>query len=177
MPQTDKEGHGFVSMLSVEGWIAVISLSLAVILLVMVIALWAKTSKLRRTLANMTAGAVGDSLEKVLTDFQANLHRLNEASERHAERLTVLEKRMAGMKGRVALHRYNAFGGSGSGGSDLSFSLAIVDDHRDGAVITAIHGRDETFVYGKPVTGGRSDYKLTPEELEALERAMGESKG
>jgi len=163
-----------VNQLSAEGWIAVISLSATAMLLIMVIALWAKTNKLRRTLANMTAGADGDSLEKVLTDIQGNLRRLSGESERHGERLNVLEKRLAVMKGRIALHRYNAFGGSGNGGSDLSFSLAIVDDERNGAVITAIHGRDETFVYGKPVAGGRSDYKLTPEELEAIGMAMGE---
>jgi len=163
-----------VNPLSAEGWISVISLSAAVILFIMVIALWAKTNKLRRTLANMTAGAAGDSLEKVLTDIQENLRRLNGESARHDERLTALEKRMTVMKGRVALHRYNAFGGNGNGGSDLSFSLAIVDDERNGAVVTAIHGRDETFVYGKPVTGGRSDYKLTPEELEAIGKAMGD---
>lgn len=161
---------------AVEGWIAVIGWAISVLLLVLVIGLWVQLRKLRRSLANMTAGASGASLEQVLTDIQANLGRLKNGVDRHGERLDEVEKRLAAMKGHVAIHRYNAFGGNG-GGSDLSFSLAIVDEARNGAVLTAIHGREETFVYGKPVTGGESAYKLTPEEREALDMAAGGGKG
>src|SRR5690606_22118069 len=165
-------GMVFMDFAFSEDWIAMAVLwAIVAILLVMTAGLWAGLRKLRRSLDNMTAGADGETLERVLTAIQNNLARINGELERHAERLARLEERMAGMKGHVALHRYNAFGTGGTG-SDLSFSLAIVDDAKNGAVITAIHGRDETFVYGKPVAGGQSDYKLTPEELEAINRAM-----
>lgn len=158
--------------LAMEEMIALIGLAVSVLLLIMIVGLWVKMRKLRKSLANMTAGAVGESLEQVLTDIQTSIRRLKENQDRHEERLNRLEERLAVMKGRVAIHRYNAFGGNGGGGSDLSFSLAIVDDAQNGAVLTAIHGRDETFVYGKPVQGGESNYKLTPEEREALGKAM-----
>jgi len=161
-----------VDALTFEGWLATAALAAAFLLAIAVIALSASVRRLRRALSNMTAGAEGETLERVLTGIQSNLAAANGELEAHGRRLTRLEERMARTKGHVALHRYNAFGAGGVG-SDLSFSLAIVDDEKNGAVITAIHGRDETFVYGKPVTGGRSDYKLTPEEQEAIDRAVG----
>ncbi|NLC77511.1 MAG: DUF4446 family protein, partial [Clostridia bacterium] len=68
--------------------------------------------------------------------------------------------------------RYNAFTGLGS---DQSFSLALLDSRDDGVVITSIYGREDSRFYAKPVKGGRSRYRLTDEELLALDRAKGDS--
>ena len=72
-------------------------------------------------------------------------------------------------KGNIGIHRYNAFA---ERGSDLSFSLAIINDEKDGMVMSGIHGRDNTFVYAKPVKEGQSAYTLTPEEIEAINLAL-----
>lgn len=165
-----------MEQITIEGMIAAIGLLVSVILLILLIALWAKMVKLRKTLVNMTAGALDGNLEQVLLTIQGNIREMKTGIEAHDRRLGTLEQRLAAMKGHVALHRYNAFNEAGRG-SDMSFSLAIVDDAENGAVVTAIHGREETFVYGKPVKGGESDYKLTPEEREALSRAMGRQNG
>lgn len=163
-----------MEQVTIETIIAAIGLVVSVILLILLIALWAKVAKLRRTLAGMTAGNLDANLEQVLIAIQTNIREMKAGLEIHGGRIGALEERLAAMKGHVALHRYNAFNEAGRG-SDLSFSLAIVDDAENGAVLTAIHGRDETFVYGKPVKGGESDYKLTPEEREALNKAVGKA--
>lgn len=165
-----------MEQMTIEGMIAAIGLLVSVILLILLIALWAKMAKLRKTLVNMTAGAMEGNLEQVLLAIQGNIREMKTGIDNHDGRLGSLEQRLATMKGHVALHRYNAFNEAGRG-SDMSFSLAIVDDAENGAVVTAIHGREETFVYGKPVRGGESDYKLTPEEREALSRATGRKNG
>lgn len=165
-----------MEQMTIEGMIAAIGLLVSVILLILLITLWAKMAKLRKTLVNMTAGAMEGNLEQVLLAIQGNIREMKIGIDNHDGRLGSLEQRLAAMKGHVALHRYNAFNEAGRG-SDMSFSLAIVDDAENGAVVTAIHGREETFVYGKPVRGGESDYKLTPEEREALSRATGRKNG
>ena len=68
--------------------------------------------------------------------------------------------------------RYNAFNESGS---DLSFSIAIVDDQLDGLVFTSIHGREETYCYGKPIVKGESKYPLSPEEIQVINSARSKS--
>lgn len=64
--------------------------------------------------------------------------------------------------------RYNAFENTGS---DLSFSLAILDSRHSGLVLTGLYGRDDMRVYAKPVEGGISQYVLTGEEKKAISLA------
>ena len=68
--------------------------------------------------------------------------------------------------------RYDAFGsGPDRSGGQLSWSLAVLDDHGDGAVLTSIHGRNEARAYAKSITGWTCDQQLSPEEEEAIAHA------
>lgn len=68
----------------------------------------------------------------------------------------------------LAVVRYDAFGDMGG---HLSWSLALVDDGGDGVVLTSIHGRSDARTYAKSIHDWRCDQQLSPEELEAVERA------
>jgi hypothetical protein len=68
----------------------------------------------------------------------------------------------------LAVVRYDAFGDMGG---HLSWSMALLDDHGDGVVITSIHGRSDARTYAKPVTGWSSDQQLSPEEEDAIAHA------
>ena len=65
----------------------------------------------------------------------------------------------------VAVVRYDAFGDMGG---HLSWSLALLDDHGDGAVLTSIHGRTEGRTYAKNIAGWSANQQLSPEESEAI---------
>ena len=68
----------------------------------------------------------------------------------------------------LAVVRYDAFGDTGG---HLSWSLALLDDRGDGAVLTSIHGRNEARAYAKSVTGWRCEQQLSPEEEQAIAHA------
>ncbi|MNC83530.1 hypothetical protein D3C75_1375330 [compost metagenome] len=51
--------------------------------------------------------------------------------------------------------------------------MAILNDYRDGVVLTGIHSREQTFMYAKPLTKGESTYALSPEEKKVIELAAG----
>lgn len=73
----------------------------------------------------------------------------------------------------LAVVRYDAFGAGpdrGSGGQ-LSWSLALLDDHGDGAVLTSIHGRNEARTYAKSISGWTCEQQLSPEEESAVAHA------
>ena len=74
---------------------------------------------------------------------------------------------------QVAFSRYNAFGDMGS---DLSFSLALLDDNSDGFVMSNIYARDESNVYAKPIINGTSTYELSLEEKNVVETAINRNK-
>jgi hypothetical protein len=77
----------------------------------------------------------------------------------------------------LAVVRYDAFGTGPdrSGGGQLSWSLALLDDHGDGTVLTSIHGRNEGRTYAKPISAWTCAQPLSPEEEEAVSRARGRS--
>lgn len=66
------------------------------------------------------------------------------------------------------LVRFNAFQDLGS---DLSFSLALIDDEKNGVVLSSIYGREESRTYAKPVQAGSSSYTLTEEEMQVISQA------
>ena len=68
----------------------------------------------------------------------------------------------------LAVVRYDAFGDMGG---HLSWSLALLDDHGDGAVLTSIHGRNEARTYAKSITGWTCEQQLSPEEEAAVGQA------
>ncbi|MFL6157852.1 MAG: DUF4446 family protein [Marmoricola sp.] len=68
----------------------------------------------------------------------------------------------------LAVVRYDAFEDTGG---QLSWSLAILDDHGDGTVLTSIHGRTEARTYAKSISSWRCDQPLSPEETDAVVHA------
>jgi len=92
-----------------------------------------------------------------------------------AERLEDAEGRLAAVEARadralvhVGLVRFNAFEGVGG---QQSFALALLDPHADGVVVSALHARDTTRVYIKPILGGVPSAPLADEEIAALRDA------
>lgn len=70
----------------------------------------------------------------------------------------------------LAVVRYDAFEDVTG---RMSFTAAMLDDYGDGIVITSLHSRSESRTLLKGVTGGTAA-GLSPEEQEAVDRAMGE---
>ena len=70
----------------------------------------------------------------------------------------------------LAVVRYDAFEDTGGG---LSWSLALLDDHGNGTVLTSIHGRTEARTYAKSISGWTCEQQLSPEEADAISRARG----
>jgi hypothetical protein len=71
---------------------------------------------------------------------------------------------------KVGMVRFNPFSGVGS---DQSFSVALLDQKYDGIVITSLYSREGNRIYAKPVKSGNSEYLLSDEEKEAINRAKG----
>ncbi len=73
---------------------------------------------------------------------------------------------------KLGIVRYNAYKDTGS---DLSFAVCLLDEKNNGVVFNGIYSRDMSNIYAKPIQNGVSKYKITPEEQEAINRAMHEN--
>lgn len=70
---------------------------------------------------------------------------------------------------KMGIVRYDAFEDMGG---EISFAVALLDTGNNGFILNCIHSRNENRTYLKPITGGKSDYQLSNEEKEALDRAL-----
>ena len=48
----------------------------------------------------------------------------------------------------------------------------MLDDRRDGIVLSSLHGRANTRIFAKPVEGGSSRHNLSDEEPQAIKIAV-----
>ncbi|MEC0243875.1 DUF4446 family protein [Paenibacillus dokdonensis] len=142
---------------------------LILILLVMVLTQGAKLRKMRRKYDLMMAGSGVENLETLLIDLKVQMDSVEDEQEEQRKSLEILITKLQQVKGQVGIKRYNAFSDQGS---DLSFSLAIMDEKKNGVVISALYSRDSSYVYAKPLAAGESTYALSPEEVEAISLAV-----
>jgi hypothetical protein len=108
-----------------------------------------------------------------LVDFavslQARIHDLHKTVDEIASALTRVDKRFDGALSNVALIRYDAYGDRGG---QQSATVAMLDSSRSGVVLSAIQGRDSARIYLKELDRGNCAITLSPEEEEAIRRAM-----
>ncbi len=79
------------------------------------------------------------------------------------------EQRMDGCIAYHSLVRYDAYNELSG---HQSSSMALLDSHRNGLVLSAIVHRDSARLYVKQVQGGESEVALSPEEQQAVDTAL-----
>ncbi|WP_308636978.1 DUF4446 family protein [Paenibacillus silvisoli] len=151
-----------------SNWVTAGLLLVVLLLAVRSFVIGNKLKRLRKSYTQFMSGAGVEELESVIIELKQRLNEQEEGQSKLKQSVHALNDTMKKKKGNIGIHRYNAFA---ERGNDLSFSIAVIDDAEDGMVISGIHGRENTFVYAKPVQEGQSKYPLTPEELEAINLA------
>jgi hypothetical protein len=122
-----------------------------------------------RRLRGLTRGEDGRSLEAMLEAHLDKVYSVAREVDELAARSAVLEGVQRKAVQRVGLVRFNPFEDTGG---NQSFALALLDANGDGIVMSSLHARTLTRMYGKAVTGGRSEAALSDEESEALRQAL-----
>lgn len=142
------------------------------IVLLIVSGNWLKFRKIRRQQKQLLRGMTRDSLEQVLHKYTESLHATERQLAEAAIQLDAVKQSLATVKGNIGIVRYNALAEQGS---ELSFSLAILDEEQNGVVISSLYGRHQSYAYAKPLSQGKSIYSLSNEEKEAIAQAMGQT--
>lgn len=145
---------------------------LAVAVIVLIICLTSlgnRLKKLRKQYLKMMGQSGVDNLEQVILDLRHTLDQQADDLMNLRNNLSNAEHALRQVKGSVGIHRYNAFGDHGS---DMSFSVAIISEEKDGVVLSGLHAREETYMFAKPLNKGASAYTLTPEEQKAINLAL-----
>lgn len=147
----------------------------ALALVALVLALWLAVT-LRRVRRDQRV-VLGEHGARDLVAHAADLQRefgvlheyVEDAATRLHARMAEAERRLDGAVAYRALVRYDAYGEMSG---HQSTSVALLDAHRDGVVLSSILHRDQARLYAKRVEGGVGELELSPEEQEAVRIAL-----
>ena len=153
---------------TVTGWLAVGSVAAAVLAFLIVLAFYLKLRRVRRDQVVLLGGTKGDLVEFAVS-LQGRIDDLHRAVDEVAVGLSRLDQRIDGCLSHTSIVRYDAYEDAGG---HQSASLAFLDGARSGIVVSAIQGRDYARIYVKELDRGRAPIALSPEEQEAVDRAM-----
>lgn len=166
-----------MDLTSTTGAVALAAAVLALGALVLATVLAVKLRRLR----GAQSAVLGSSGQQDLVTHAARLEAgfadlrewVEDALATSDRRMTEAEARIDGCIAYRALIRYDAYGEMSG---RQSSSYALLDAHRSGVVVSSILHRDQARVYVKQIREGESELELSPEELQAIEAALGASR-
>jgi uncharacterized protein DUF4446 len=156
------------------GIVLVVLAAACIALLVAVVLLARRLQRLDRRLAGVTRGADGRSLESILDAHLDKVYAVARELDELAARSAVLESTQRAALQRTGLVRFNPFEDTGG---NQSFALALLDATGNGIVVSSLHSRTGTRIYGKSVSAGRSETALSDEEAQAVRLALAPATG
>ena len=153
-----------------ENLFSIILCIMNAILIILYIANNIKLVKLRKSYKSfMERLGKGENIAENIQQFINKTETVEKQNQELLAYTKDLENHMQNCLQKVGVVRYNAFDDVGS---DLSFALAILDNHNNGYVLNGIYARENSNIYAKPVENGMSPYVLSVEEKEAIKKAI-----
>jgi hypothetical protein len=146
-----------------------VSFVFILILLLISLSNRSKIKRLNSKYNRFMSGLSNANIEEVLEYILEKIDNLNEKNNELEFKLNNIERNMYHCIQKVGIVRYNAFDNVGS---DLSFSIALLDKNDNGIVISSLYARDGASTYAKPVVKNKSKYALSAEELQAIDLAL-----
>jgi hypothetical protein len=140
-------------------------MALVALLLIGWLAMFLRLRRLSRQIAALTRGVDGRNLEEVLAAHLETVAQTSRRMDALEQAVAVLQAQMPTCLRYASLIRYDAFEDVGG---EQSFSLALLDERRNGVVLTSVYSRLDVRVYAKAIRNGQASHALSEEEARAL---------
>lgn len=114
------------------------------------------------------AGTKAKNLEEVMIMLGDKMKDLEESQEKINSHLITVDKRLDKSIRSVETIRFNPFE---EAGSNQSFAISFLNDEGDGVVMSSLYARDRMSIFAKPIMKGKSDFELSIEEKDVLEKS------
>jgi len=161
------------ALTSTEGIVALAAGGLALLALLLGLVLAFELRRLR----GAQRAVIGGTEQRDLVDHAARLEQgfgelrdwVEDTSAGIESRIATAEGRLDGAVAYRSVVRYDAYGEMSG---YQSSSIALLDAHRSGIVLSSILHRENARVYVKQVVEGEAEQELSPEEQEAIAAAL-----
>lgn len=152
------------------GWVVLGLAAVYLLMLILILVLFVKNSKLKKKYNAFMAGEDGRSLEKIMLERFDQIDNLNGHMEVVDGHLNKVDQILMSTYKKMALIKYDAFQEMGGG---LSFVLVMLTAGNNGFVLNSVHSsREGSYIYAKKVVNGECSIELSEEEAKALQQAM-----
>lgn len=149
--------NNIVSVIGVLGIILVITL-------ILVIQQRSTLGTLKKKYDFFTKGKdinIDQTLIQTLEELEATKKELQELKKKHE----ALREQVRGCLQTVKVKRYDAFEAMGG---EMSYSILITDENKDGIILTSIYGREDNRCFAKEISKGKAKTALAEEEKSLL---------
>ena len=148
--------------------IAIAACTAAVAAVALAFVAWVRVRRVQQRQLVLLGGGKSDLVDFAVS-LQARIDDLHRAVDEVAGGLSRVDRRVDAALSKTSIVRYDAYADKAG---QSSATIALLDSSRTGVVVSAIQGRDYARIYMKELDHGRASVSLSPEELEAVERAM-----
>lgn len=127
-------------------------------------------TKLQRKIRLFTLNTGFSNLEDVMKAIRSDLAVMKEWKVQSGNLFKEVDTKMKQSIRGIETIRFNPFKGTGVGGNQ-SFATAFINEKGDGVVFSSLHARDRISIFSKPLKQFVSEYELSEEEHQAIEKA------
>jgi hypothetical protein len=114
------------------------------------------------------AGTKARNLEDVMINLGEQMADLNKLQDKINNHLVIVDTRLNKTIRSVETVRFNPFLDAGS---NQSFAISFLNDEGNGVVMSSLYARDRMSIFAKPIIDGKSEFELSTEEKDVLEKS------
>ena len=148
-----------------ENFVFILLSATALILLLWIVYLRIQLSETKKRLDSFCVGKSGKNLEELIVYCGKGIESLEEKNRELLKK--TIENNSIALNGiqHVGVVRFNPFKDMGG---DQSFSIALLNAHKNGLVISSLFTESGVRIYAKSIKNGESKYQLSEEEKQAI---------
>lgn len=130
--------------------------------------LTAEIFRLNSRFRKILLGKKGEDLEETIETLTKGMENLDARAREMEDYIIKMDARLRHSIQKVQTVRFNPFKDQGG---NQSFATCFLDENGSGAIISSLYSRDKVSVYAKPIIKYHSDFELSDEEKEVIQKA------
>ncbi|OGI67849.1 hypothetical protein A2738_03125 [Candidatus Nomurabacteria bacterium RIFCSPHIGHO2_01_FULL_42_15] len=149
-----------------QGGIFILAFLVFTFIAILVGAIWVIVTEKR--LKRFFLGKKAKDLEDTIESLEKDIAELKSARSEIQKNITEINAKLKKSIRGLETIRFNPFPDQGS---NQSFAIGMLNEEGDGVVLSSLYSRDRMSIFAKPIKNSKSEYELSVEEREALEKA------
>jgi biopolymer transport protein ExbB/TolQ len=124
---------------------------------------------LEKRLRYFFLGTKAKNLEDAIEEINKQIKEVKNTQIEINKHLKIVDNRLNKTIRDVKVIRFNPFEDAGS---NQSFAISLLNDKKDGVIISSLYARDRMSIFAKPINNGSSEFELSKEEKEVLDQSI-----